>query len=305
MIQSFWVENQNGDRLELSMSNSGTEHGLVIFNVEGLGSPVATTNGAGGPNFDGMKVSSVVADARQIVITLAVSGFGDREEAARATVYKYFPVKQKIRLEVHTDRNELFVDAIVEQNEANLFATVENFVISLVCPQPYFKDVSEREYYLYDGAGFPLFEFPFSNESLTEDLLVFGEASLSPTAVILYESAVATGVDMQLNFLGLVEDVTIYNTNGNQVMRIDLSDAETYFGSPVKAGDRLVINTRTGEKSIFFVRGGEYYNLLNGVYINSDWTEIRPGENNVVVKAVTGEDLITTDIRFRPLREAV
>ena len=161
MIQSVWAINPDGERLDLNLASSSEEEGIVVFNMTGLGPPVATINGTGGPNFDGLRVASVRADARYLVITLAVSKQGVQEEQARRTIYKYFPVKQEITFGITTDTKNLSISAFVESNEFNQFAQVENAVISLTCPAPYFSEVHELSVLLRRGGA--IFEFPVWN----------------------------------------------------------------------------------------------------------------------------------------------
>lgn len=305
MIQSVWVENQNGDRLDLPLSTSGEEHGIYVFNTEGLGSPVATVNGTGGPAFDGIRVNSVRADARHLMLSLAIPEGGDREEEAKALIYKHFPVKQLVTFGIVTDRVSVYTEAFIEQNEMSEFSKIENSVISMVCPEPYFLDVSEWETTVTYDSGIPLFEFPFSNESLTLPQIIFGEVTNIPTAYVYYTGAVETGATFSLYFTGNVDGLTIANSNGSQLMSIDVSVGETLAGGPIQSGDQILINTRKGEKSIYFVRAGVRYNMLASIGITDDWIQVRPGVNAIVIGATTGLEYIETDIRVRPKREGV
>ena len=305
MIKTVTIENPNRNVLELNLKNSDREVGLLIFNIEGLGPPQATVSGTGGPNFDGIRASSARTDSRQLLMTLAVVGGGELEEDAKEKIYTYFPIKQTITFGIETDRKDVYIPAIVESNEFNQFASVENAVISLFCPNPYFIDMLLGRVIISPNRGVPLFEFPFENASLTEDLLEFGYITALPTAEIPYVGQVETGIDLNLHMLDYVEDVIITNNNGRQQMALDFSGAETYFGSSVKAHDQVFINTRIGEKSAYFVRDTVWYNMINGVGIDDDWINLRPGTNTIIVNATTGIDNVETEIKFRALSEGV
>lgn len=304
MIRSLWVINPNGERLDLNLASSGQYTGLVVFNLEGLGPPVASVNGVGGPGFDGIRVNSVRADSRTLSLSLAVQGFGSVEESAKALIYKFFPIKRSIIFGVETDAISLFTEAYVEQNEFNQFAKVENATISLICANPYFKELAEREYSITASSGIPQFQFPFSNESLTADLLEFGFVTTIPTAYVYY-TGVPTGCYISMEFQGYVEVVSISNINGDQRMYVDLSGGETALGGPIQAGDRLLIDTHVGSKSAWLVRGGNRVNVINGIGLYDDWIQLLPGNNILVVQADVGTDLIETDVRFNGLVEGV
>jgi len=297
--------NQNGDQLDINLRSSQEEVGLLIFNMTGLGSPVATVNGIGGPSFDGVRVNSVKADARHMVLSLAIPGVGEAEEEARALIYEFFPVKQTIILGVKTANNDVYIQAIVESNDMNHFSKVVNAVISLFCPKPYFIDRSSREVTMNAISGIPGFYFPFSNESLISPLIIFGRVTSKPTASILYNSGVETGCDISIRFNGQVTAMTIGNSNGAQEMSLHLEHVETMLGSSVTSGDRLLINTRVGEKKIIFIRDGVQHSAIGVIGIEDDWIQMRPGRNLIVVNIDEGLELVEVDIKFNPLRDGI
>lgn len=307
MIESIWIQNQYGDSLELNLRTSEKDSGITIFNMEGLGSPVTSVNSSGGPGFDGVVANSINVDPRSINLTLAIPTPGVTEATAKGLVYRHFPIKTPLRLGVETtDIPDVYIDCYVENSEFNQFSKVENVVISLLCPNPYFVEVYTREFVIGDSWSIPLFSFPFSNESLTDSLIDFGMVSDVPVVKIDGQTEVDTGCDVVLYFGGYVQDVQIANSNGSQVMDVDMSDAEAHFGSAVQDGDILRINTRVGEKSVTFVRDSEEFNLINGVDIDGDWIDVRAGLNYISFSADIGIDLLSEAVvRFNPLRLGV
>lgn len=304
MIKTVWVQNPSGAILDLNLRSSGDDHGLLIFNMTGLGPPKANVNGQGGPNFDGVRVNSTRVNERHITLTLAVQGTDLIEENAKDKIYTYFPIKQQILLGVETDTKDVYIPAIVESNEFNQFAKVENAVISLYCAYPYFIDLEVNRVLIRSDAVIPLFEFPFENFSLTVPTLEFGYLTDLPTAFIDYRGEVETGIDIIIEFSGVISGdsggLTITNQNGAQQMTIDVS----LFG-PTQAGDQIFINTRVGQKRIYFVRDSTWTNILNSVGINDDWIQLRAGNNTIIMNSTSGIEFIETEIIYRSLREGV
>jgi len=298
MIKTVWVKNAAGDHLDIAMRSSLDRHGLLIFNFDGLGSPDATIGGIGGPNFDGIRMNSVRTDARHMVLTLAIPGQGDAEEDAKALIYQFFPVKQIILLGVVTDRHNVYIEAVVESNNFNQFSKVENAVISLMCPKPFFKDLYAVEHTLSTLIGTPKFSFPFSNESLINPVIEFGEFLYVPSADIEYTGGVASGCDINIAFSGPATEIVITNTNGSQSMSIT-PDEE------MEDGDQFLFNTRVGEKQATFVRDGVSTNILSLVGLFDPWISIRPGLNTIRITAATGIENLSCDIVFNPLRQGV
>lgn len=305
MIKSVWVINPNGNYLELDLRKSGYQTGLYVFNLEGIGSPVATVNGKGGPNFDGVRVNSVRADARQITFSVALPGPGAIEEEAKAKLYEYFPSKKEITFGVVTDSYEIQTKAFVEHNDITQFSKIENAKISLYCADPYFREKMERAYWADYFSGIPNFQFPFSNEDLVLPLIEFGYDTDKPTIRVGYIGGIETGATISLMLLGDVQDIVIANGNGSQIMNIDLTDALANWSAPSINGDRVVINTKVGEKSINYIRGGVSFNMINGVGMTDDWIQILPGINTITFDAAVGVDKIEADLVFYPRREGV
>lgn len=302
MIRSIWVETLSGDRLDIDLRRSADELGLLVFNLEGLGPPKATVSGRGGPNFDGIKMNSVRADSRQIVFTIAITAKGDREEAAKALVYKFFPSKGLIKFGVVTDRYESYVDAVVEENEFNQFSTVENAVISLLCPQPYFRDVEINEHYTNFSATEGLLYFPVTNNAVSSPEIELGIYVPLPTIEVVNHGGATVGCNIIMYFgYGNTNGIHIRNSNGDQLMRIDPRSGTGTFSL-----SSIHINTVVGEKSVQWYYDGEYTNILNDVRLGDDWITIEPGVNTITFDADEEIDnLLGAEISFYRLRQGV
>lgn len=256
MIETLWVTNPDGDTLELNLRSSETDHGLLVFNMSGLGPPKGTVSGTAGPSYDGIRGTFVRTDARHIILTLAVTARGDAEETAKQLIYDYFPIKGTIILGVTTGIKDVYTEAIVETNEMNEFAKVENAVIGLYCADPYFLDLIEQNV-----------RIPY--DTLTN---------------VPYVGEVPTGIYMELIIGGTIiagtDDIVITNSNRSQSMTIDL----TLVGDS-GPGDKIYIDTRSGQKSIIYRDAVTFLqtNLLPGVSINEDWIQLYPGDNNITV----------------------
>lgn len=294
MIQAVWAKNQSGQTLELELRTSGTSSGIYVFNLEGIGSPVATINSSGGPALSGVRVNSRKIDGRHLTFSVAINSTGDEEETARALLYQLFPVGEKIFFGIRTDRRDVYTEAYVEQNPFAHFSKIENSVISLLCPSPFLQEVAETSHTVGLYTGVPEFSFPFSNESLLLPLLKFGTVTNFPT-IRIDNDGVKTGVEIDILFLQptLIGDrIGILNTNGDQHMHIYLPRVLDYLDPPdhgaIQAGDRIHINTKVGEKEIKYIRSGESWkflspaNLLSGLSVDSTWITINPGRNQIV-----------------------
>lgn len=307
MIESIWVINQNGERLDLNLRSSNLDHGLLIYNLTGIGSPSANVNSEGGPNFDGVEVNSITVDPRSIDFTIAVQHSGAKEVHAKELIYKFFPLKQTITFGILVNSVDLCIEAIVEENEYNQFAKVENAVISLFCPNPYFMETRERIYILPADRVHKRFSFPYMNNSLDEDLTQFGSIEDWATAEVLYHGGVTTGFNMSIGFTNWPwTPITIRNNNGPQEFVIDMDTVETIIGEAVAIGDRIDLNTKIGEKGVQFYNSstGQLHNILSAIDMDQDWIEIRSGVNAFTLIGPYPLRMEGT-IRFNGLRQGV
>ncbi|MGN0614062.1 MAG: phage tail domain-containing protein, partial [Porcipelethomonas sp.] len=153
------VENERGERLDLSpfAVYDDEDIGYMITDADGL-SPAANSVGtAEYANFDGVIVSNIRTEKRNIVLTINLA----RDiEKSRMNLYRYFMPKKITRLYLGIGGKSLYIDGYVETFECSLFSDAETAVISLICPDPYFK--AEKEYTLSVRDTTALFEFPFS-----------------------------------------------------------------------------------------------------------------------------------------------
>lgn len=277
MIQSITVINSQNESLTLTLTEP-LETGMWVINVDGLGPVKANVITSEVVTYDGTVFNSVRAEERNIVLDLIFDGT-DIEDL-RHTSYKYFPVKDLVTLQVKTDHRLCEIEGYVESNEVDIFSSMESAQISIICPEAWFRDISfeggiDVSFYGVDR----LFEFPFSNESLTESLIVFGEIRFSFEETFEYAGEVETGVLITIHALGEVGDITITDVDTNEYMTIDADKLESVTGSSLIAGDDIIISTVKGSKYARLLRDGVYTNILNCLDRNSTWFQVKQGSN--------------------------
>lgn len=297
MIYSFAVTNYLGDRIKLELGRPEVS-GFLIKSVTGLGPVKANVNTTEVVTNDGSMFNSARLSQRNIVFQLAFVDtiYGETIEDVRQKSYKYFPAKKSVEIVIETDNRYVKIKGYVESNEPDIFSSQEGTQISIICPDPYFYSAGEdgnnvTDFYTID----PVFEFPFSNESLTEPLLVFGEIQIKTEGVITYHGDSEIGIVIYIHAIGQASNINIYNTETREVMTINTTKLEKLTGKGLVASDDIVINTAKGEKSITLVREGVSYNILNCLDKNTDWFTLSKGDNIFAFTAETG----VTNLQFR------
>lgn len=297
MIYSIVVTNYLGDRIKLELGKPDVS-GFLIKSITGLGPAKANVNTTEVSTNDGSLFNSARLSQRNIVLDMVFINtvYGESIEDLRQKSYKYFPLKKSVELTIETDNRYVKTTGYVESNEPNIFSSQEGTQISIICPDPYFYSAGEdgnnvTNFYSID----PMFEFPFSNESLDEPLLVFGEIQIKTESVITYHADSEIGVMIYIHAIGPATNINIYNTETREVMRINTEKISSLTGKGIVASDDIVINTAKGEKSITLIREGVSYNILNCLDKNTDWFTLAKGDNIFAFTADSG----VTNLQFR------
>lgn len=290
MIHSLEVKNYTGDKLLIELGKP-EKSGFRIISISGLGPCKSTINMTEVTTSDGALFNSARVGPRNIIIQIVFEGCGpDEIEALRQKTYKFFPIKQLVELSFVTDHRKAKAIGYVESNEPSIFSAMENTQISIICPDSYFYSLETATNITTFYGIEPVFEFPFSNESLSESLLEFGVIKRTSEANVIYEGDSEIGVTIIMHAEGSVSNIDIYNTGTKESMHIDTNKIQDITGSPIAAGDDIIICTVKGKKSIMLLRDGKYTNILNSLGRDSKWFQLAKGDN---VFAFTAEQGIT------------
>lgn len=297
MIYSFTITNYLGDTIKLTLREPALS-GFLIKSVTGLGPVKANINTTEVATNDGSKFNSARLTQRNIVFQMVFVDTlkGESVEDIRQKSYKYFPTKKNVDIIIETDNRYVKTTGYVESNEPNIFSSQEGAQISIICPDPYFYTAGDNgdivtEFYSIA----PMFEFPFSNESLTDPMVVFSEIQSRAAGVITYYGDTEIGIVIRIHALGEATNIAIYNTDTREVMRIDTDKIKKITGKGLVVSDDIIINTAKGNKSITLLREGVSYNILNCLGKNPDWFTLTKGDNVFAFTAETG----ITNLQFR------
>lgn len=296
MIKSIVVTNHNHDSLELDLFHPEWS-GLIIDNIEGMGPPHADINSNEVATIDGGIFASARMTQRNLVISLSMM-FDPLIEDSRLRVYKYFPIKKPVSVEIKTDYRDAICYGYVESVEPDIFTDHETAQISILCPDPYFYEL-EQSIYVFSGVD-PLFEFPFNNNSLTDNLLIMGDIREDNRATLDYKGNVDTGVLITCHVMnGTVENLRIWNVDTRESMRIDTTKITRLTGIQFSQGDDIIINTKIGEKSIRLLHDGKYFNIISCINKDADWFQLTTGFNTFTFVADHGESGMMMTITYR------
>lgn len=304
MIKTVTVTNYLGESLTLELSNPW-DIGIAITKIEGLGPVKADINSTEISSGDGARFNSARIGTRNIVFTFRLLEAPTVEDSRQKT-YKYFPIKTNVTLLFETDNRLCQITGYVESNKPNIFSEEEDTQISIICPNPYFISMENggMNSVVFFGSE-PTFEFPFSNESLTDPLIIFGNIKLRQEEIVLYDGDSQVGFTIKMHALGEVRQITIYNTKTRETMKIDTDILNEITGSGIIAGDEITISTIKGDKHITLLRDGEETNILNALGKDVDWFQLSKGDNRFAYLCEYGAENLEFSINYQTLYEGV
>lgn len=294
MIKSVCVINPKGERLFMELTNP-EDSGIIVERIEGLGPPNATINTVDNA-YQGSIFSSSRLEQRNIVLTLAPR---DKPivEASRLKIYSAFQIGKKVTIEIQTDYRLCSATGYVESVEPDIFSDHETLNISVLCPDPCFYEQEYTET-IYSKI-ISLFEFPFSNESLTENLLQMGEYNNEKRVSFNYKGDVDTGLTVTVHASGPYKNLIIYNVDTRERFIVNTDRIKQIVGSDILTGDDIIISTYRGDRSIKMLRNGRYTNLIGAIDKSSDWFVVTPGVNTFAFGVNEGDNNLEVRFTFR------
>lgn len=293
MVKSLTVTNSLGESLNLELTNPW-KNGIAVKSITGFGTPIYNVNTSPYASGDGSTLGSITAATREIVITLYPL-FNPMVEDSRQLLYRYFQVKKPVTLTFELDNRIALVTGYVEENTPDVFNERETIQITVICPDPYFKSALTGAEFFFGEV--PMFEFPFSNESLTENLIIVSELSLDNRAQITYEAEIDAGLLITIDIYSEPGDITIYSVD--TLGRIYISDKriEMITGKKISEKDRIDISTYSGDRWIRLLREGKVYNILGAINKDADWFQLKQGPNSYTY--MTGDEHASIIMAFQ------
>lgn len=306
MIKSVIVTNDRNESLLLELSNP-YDTGLAITSMTGIGPSKANINTTDLAIGDGSIYNSARVNSRNIVINFKLLEDPETNlvEDTRQRTYKYFPLKKMITLTFETDNRIAQIQGYVESNEPDIFQQEETAQVSIVCPSPYFY--ASDGLFVLNGIE-PRFYFPFSNESVTENLIEFSAVRESLSAEYYYEGDAETGAIFHFHIVeDDVSNISIYNITTQERMDLntDVISAITKDGHNLMIHDDIYLSTISSDRYIYLVRAGVTYNILPVLSKTTDWIRIVKGSNVFGYLATTGKLHVEIEIQTNILYEGV
>lgn len=241
-----------------------TQNSLFRVTAEGLNPPTGTVFTADLATKDGSLYNASKVNNRNVILNIWPSG---RDvEACRLELYKVFKVSKFVRLHIETGSRNCTIDGYVEDMPADFDSMAQQMQVSIICPDP----------------------FLVANTETTANVTTAAQA-----VTVANSGDFETGAIFEITATGACSGITIANSTRSETFNINVTMA---------AGDKLVLNTKRGEKSLTLQHTGESpVNILNLMEQDSEWPLLQPGNNSVLFNASEGGANATMKVTFSAL----
>lgn len=272
------IENTIGQSITLTKN----ENNFQVYNIEGLNPPTAQINMSTIAGMDGSKYNSSRLNERNLVIYIKLRG---NIETNRSILYSYFPTSEWCKIYYENGLRNVYIEGYIESNEVTPFTNNEIMQVSIVCPNPYFKDAQ----LIIDDISKVIqkFKFPFSIN--INEPIPYSTIELEQVKNIVNASESETGLIINAQFGGEVDELEIRNTVTGESLTLNYSFEEN---------DTLVIDCNKGSKAITLTRDGIEYNLIPYLQRGSTFFQLRTGDNKFTYLADEGVSDQLVSIQF-------
>lgn len=277
-MYSLKIENLKGAILELT----NNEENYQVVKIEGLDPPKANIITSEFANGDGSSFQSSKMGNREIVITVYING---EVQKNRERLYKYFRSKEWCKIYYKNDTRNVYIEGYVQAFDVSAFVKKQVAQISILCPNPYFKDMQTIVQSI--SKIIKKFTFPFSIE--IDEPIPFSELELEKVTPVINESESETGLIVNVTFMGTVNKLEIRNVDTGERFIIDYEFIKN---------DKLIIDCNRGSKKVILTRDAIKYNLIPYRRKGSVFFQLGVGENNFSFLADEGNEDILVDIHF-------
>jgi len=236
---------------------------LQIRNIDGLNPVKASVNTSPFGSVDGAAYIGSNVPTRNIVLTVHPNPDWNiwTYESLRRLIYSYFMPKLATRLDFYSDDLvPVTITGIVEDVGLNQFSKDPEFLVSVICPNPYFTSL--------------------------EPHIITGQSIRADGDVVHIEYAgnIETGIHVEVTAASGPDPTSIGVQIGDpsiSYFNTEASVAELqYFEMNSVPMEKFVQNVDIG--------GGTIINLLPKVQPGSSWPILKPGENDFSVITDTG-----------------
>jgi hypothetical protein len=277
----------NEDGVEVTFDYDD-ESAFFLESVDGVMSVSNKVTTSENTTVDGSTYQGSVTLQRNIVLTAHISR---RHVYYRNMLYKCFKPKTLGKLTYKEEDERRIIDYRVESVDIDEKGVVRNATISLICPDPFFKDEEDT---IVTMAGWEArFEFPHCFVAEKEP---FGERVAEIIKEIENDSAADNiGIEILIEAMGAVTNPAIYHTEKQEYIKVGTENNPL----SLSRGEAVRITTGTNEKAVYLIQGETETEINEYLDEGSDFIQLGHGRNTFTYAADEGRDYMNVTITYR------
>jgi hypothetical protein len=234
---------------------------IQIRNIDGLNPAKASVSTSLYGSVDGASLMGSGVGTRNIVLTVHPNPdwLTWSFESLRRLIYSYFMPKRDVRLVFESDEiPPVEITGVVEDVSVNMFSKDQEFLVSIICPDPYFITV--------------------------DPVILTGQANEAQPRIIDYGGDIETGFNVKVSFSSGASPTAIEVQIGvpiinDFVVKASVNNTNYFNLNSIKLR-KYVQNINTSD--------GTITSLLSSILEGSTWPMFQPGENEFLVKTDLG-----------------
>lgn len=278
---------KNDDGVEVQFSYEESEE-FFLETLEGFMTVTNKVTTSENTMIDGSTYQGSVTSQRNLVITCSM----DREyQYRRNLLYKCFKPKTTGTLRFLEDQEHRIINYKVESVDVDEKGVIRYGTISLICPDPFFRDEQDTTVAM---AGWEK-DFEFIHEFLEEGE-EFGHRKSEITKEIDNDSAADNiGIEIRFEAIGPVKNPSIYHQEEGTYIKIGTAGKPLHLA----AGEMVRITTGTNEKDVYLTRSGQEESINEMLDEESEFIQLVHGKNTLTYAAEEGREYMNVTIIYR------
>lgn len=269
------LENSSGSVVNI---NDGKR--FSVIGISGLNPPSASIFTSKSPNRKGARKNGSTLNERIIVVSVKLLG---DIEANRNALYSWVDPEEEVKIYYRNSTKNVYCEGTVSDCDIDFFTDNEVVGVSILCPDPFLKDVEEIVADI--SALLKQFTFPFAIDSAG---IPFSTIRGSNNTGI-FNAGAETGVKITITCRAEVKNIRIYDATD--------TTREFKINGTIPAGWVITIDTDGSPKTCKAKKpDGSTVNLFNRISQNPTWFTLKRGNNSFGYTAESG--LTDTEVTF-------
>lgn len=241
---------------------------IMLTNIDGIGiiTDVNTTD-----NYDtGAYCQGIHIPCRTITLTFDIYATGERYKNIADKIYSACQHGQAVKVRIQDNMQDIYCNGYCVSCTPAQHSVPVYFVVQIKCTDPYFYDYSSN---IITMLGLSQ-DFEIVKNEWELNAVEFGNYCNNNVIEIANDGACECGFICTINIIDSINNITLQNLTTNEEMQIN-----TAFIS----GDKIIINTQTGQRSIKLIRSGAEYNIIGALSDDSTFFQLQQGKNIIYV----------------------